>query len=84
MPKIRKQPKRSTKKLRIPSFRNPFQKSQPYLPLPIANNLKSLDQIILRHIDDLICEPEETSTKNLSMMKEALAQQQLKLKGLKM
>ena len=60
MPKIRKQPKRTTKKLRIPSIRNPFQNDLPYLPFPIASNLKNLDRLILRHLDDVICEPEET------------------------
>lgn len=55
MPKIRKQPKRTTKKLRIPSIKNPFLQDQPYLPFNIATNLRAVDRIILRHLDDLIC-----------------------------
>lgn len=75
MPKIRKQPKRTTKKLRIPSIKNPFLQDQPYLPFPIATNLRGVDRIILRHLDDLICEPEETPEINIDMMKEAISQQ---------
>ena len=42
MPKIRKQPRRSSKKVKIPSLKNPFLTNLPLLPLPIAENLRSL------------------------------------------
>ena len=51
MPQIRKQPKRASKKIRIPSLRNPFLKSLPFLPQHIAGNLRKLDRITIRHID---------------------------------
>jgi hypothetical protein len=43
MPKIRKQPKRLGKKLRIQSLRNPFiTENLSYLPTTIAFNLRNL------------------------------------------
>lgn len=83
MPKIRKQPKRTTKKLKIPSLKNPFVHNLPVLPSLIAENLKYLEHIVPRHIDDIICEPEESVTMNLDLMKEALLQQEMKISGLK-
>jgi hypothetical protein len=84
MPKIRKQPKRLGKKLRVQSLRNPFfQESLSFLPATMASNLKSLERIVLQHIDDLICEPSEPPEVNLECMREALYQQELKLSTLK-
>jgi hypothetical protein len=58
MPKIRKQPKRLGKKLRIQSLRNPFiTENLSFLPTTIAFNLRNLERIVLRHIDEIICEP---------------------------
>lgn len=51
MPKIRKQPRRSTKKLRIPSLKNPFREHCLLLPGAIDENLKKLERIVLRHLD---------------------------------
>jgi hypothetical protein len=52
MAKIRKQPKRESKKLRIKSLRNPFQDQiLMCLPPSITERIKDLDHIILRHID---------------------------------
>ena len=83
MPKIRKQPKRSTKKQALPSLRNPFLSDPPILPSLITENLKHLDHIIPRHIDELICEPSDSISMNLDLMKEALLQQELKISQLK-
>ena len=75
MPKIRKQPKRSTKKVQIPSLKNPFLANPPVLPPIIAENLKQMDRLIPRHIDEIINEPQETPEINIDLMKEALLQQ---------
>lgn len=83
MPKIRKQPRRSTKKLRIPSLKNPFRDSAPLLPAPMVENLKTLDRIVLRHLDEIVCEPPETPEANLDLMKRALSQQEGRMSGLK-
>ena len=69
MPQIRKQPKRKTKKIKIPSFRNPFRNSLPYLPPPIAHNILSLDRIVLRNLHELIPDPTDTSKANIQLMK---------------
>ena len=83
MPKIRKQPKRSSKKIKIPSLRNPFLNKLPMLPPEIAENLKKMEFIVPRHIDDVINEPKEIPEINIDMMKQALLQQELKITGLK-
>ena len=83
MGKIRKQPRRSTKKTRIPSLRNPFREQTPLLPQPIAENLKNLELIVLRHLDEILCEPPETPEANIDMMKLAFSQQQSRINGLK-
>lgn len=58
MSKIRKQPKRQSKKLRVQSLRNPFDdQNLLYLPTSVAERLKHLERIVLRHIDELVCEP---------------------------
>ena len=51
MPKIRKQPKRSTKKVRISSLKNPFKQLLSHIPADIAKNIRALDTIIPEHLD---------------------------------
>jgi|688.fasta_scaffold114840_1 hypothetical protein len=52
MTKIRKQPKRDSKKLIIKSLPNPFREQiLMCLPPSITERIKDQDQIILRHID---------------------------------
>jgi hypothetical protein len=76
MPKIRKQPKRTTKKIRIPSIRNPFFSNPPLLPQSIAINLSNQEKIIPRHLDDFISEPSGLPSENISLMKQALTLQE--------
>lgn len=83
MNKIRKQPKRSSKKVLLPSFRNPFKESQPYLPQTIADNLCKLDTLALRSIDEIIEEPVDHYSMNLHRMRLALHEQELKLSSIK-
>lgn len=75
MPQIRKQPKRRTKKIKIPSFKNPFQASLPFLPEAISQNLMNMDRIVLRNLDDVIASPKDSPSSIISTMKEALSKQ---------
>ena len=59
MQRIRKQPKRKTKKVRNLSFRNPFKCSMPFLPFSINEHIKDCDRIYLNIIEDLICVPDQ-------------------------
>ena len=38
-------------------MRNPFRDHQPLLPSPVADNLRALEQIVVRHLDEVVCEP---------------------------
>lgn len=69
MPKIRKQPKRSSKKIRISTIRNPFYSNPPLLPQSIASSLSIKTTIIPRHLDDFISEPSGLPSYNISLMK---------------
>ncbi len=75
MPQIRKQPKRRTKKIKIPSFRNPFQTTLPFLPQSISQNLRNMDRIVLRNLDDIIASPKDSPSSIINTMKEALNKQ---------
>ena len=54
MPKIRKQPKRSIKKLRLPSLKNPFSTELSHIPDSIAQKISVLSDIAPTHLDELI------------------------------
>ena len=51
MPKIRKQPKRTSKKLNITTLKNPFLQELPFIPKQIAENIAKQEHIIPRHLD---------------------------------
>jgi hypothetical protein len=54
MTKAKKQPRKSEKKEKVLSLRNPFLLNSPLLPKTIANKLKSLERIIPNNLEEVV------------------------------
>ena len=75
MPQVRRQPRRKTKKTTLHSLRNPFSSCLAYLPVSMIKKIEHLDRVIIRHIDELVTEPEMDMNENLMLIKTALERQ---------
>lgn len=83
MPQIRRQPRRKTRRQELHGITNPFHQCLPYLPPPMAKKIQHLDKVILRHIDELLTEPENDLGENLLLIREALKRQETAVNEIK-
>ena len=77
--KIRKQPRRTSRKQLRPYFRNPLQAERIFMPSEIRNNIIGLEYLCIRNMDDLIPIPGRADGELLDEMRKAVTEQEKKI-----